>query len=105
MDQRQNQPAAVGPQTQKYVVQSGDTLIKIAEKVYGNPRAFTDIFNANQDVILDPDHLVAGTELYIPPSAEQIHRQFHAHEPADTAAGQANQPEKGRQRDSSSGQS
>jgi hypothetical protein len=62
-----------------YVVQPGDTLISIAQKMYGNPKAFTDIFRANQDVILNPDELQPGTELYIPPSAETIHHEAHEH--------------------------
>ncbi len=63
-----------------YVVQPGDTLISIAEKVYGDPKAFTDIYRVNEDVILDPYNLQPGTELYIPPSAETIHEQVHEHE-------------------------
>ena len=55
----------------KYTVQPGDTLISIAEKFYGDPKAFTDIFNANQDVIEDPYNLAPGTDLYIPPSATE----------------------------------
>lgn len=55
-----------------YVVQPGDTLVSIAEKFYGDGKAFTDIYNANQDVILDPWNLRPGITLYIPPSAEQI---------------------------------
>lgn len=60
-----------------YVVQPGDTLISIAEKFYGDGKAFTDIYNANQEVILDPWNLRPGIELYIPPSAEQIDRAVH----------------------------
>ena len=61
----------------RYTVQPGDTLISIAEKFYGNAKAFTDIYNANQDVIEDPYHLRPGTDLYIPPSAEEIDREVH----------------------------
>lgn len=61
----------------QYVVQPGDTLISIAEKVYGEAKAFTDIYRANEDVILDPYNLEPGTVLYIPPSAEDIHRTVH----------------------------
>jgi len=65
----------------QYVVQPGDTLITIAEKVYGEAKAFTDIYRANEDVILDPYNLQPGTVLYIPPSAEVVHRTVHEHEP------------------------
>lgn len=57
----------------EYVVQPGDTLISIAEKMYGEPKAFTDIYRANEETILDPYNLRPGTVLYIPPSAEEIH--------------------------------
>jgi nucleoid-associated protein YgaU len=62
-----------------YVVQPGDTLISIAEKVYGEAKAWTDIYRANEHVILDPYNLQPGTELYVPPSAETIHEQVHEH--------------------------
>lgn len=65
----------------QYVVRPGDTLISIAEKVYGTAKAFTDIYRANEDVILDPYHLEPGTVLYIPPSAEEVHQTVHAQEP------------------------
>jgi len=77
----------------KYTVQPGDTLISIAEKFYGNPKGFTDIFAANQDVIEDPYQLRPGTELYIPPSAEQIDREIHHHDAEfQEAAGEQSQP-------------
>jgi nucleoid-associated protein YgaU len=63
-----------------YVVQPGDTLISIAEKVYGEAKAWTDIYRANEDVILDPYNLRPGIELYIPPSAKTIHEQVHEHD-------------------------
>jgi nucleoid-associated protein YgaU len=62
-----------------YVVQPGDTLVSIAEKVYGEAKAFVDIYRANEDVILDPYNLQPGTHLYIPPTAETIHREVHEH--------------------------
>jgi hypothetical protein len=64
-----------------YVVQPGDTLISIAEKFYGEGKAFTDIYRANESIILDPDHLQPGTKLYIPPSAEEVERETHEPEP------------------------
>lgn len=52
-----------------YVVKPGDTLAKIAEKVYGegNSNLWTKIYNANKDKIKDPDLLVPGWKLRIPP--------------------------------------
>ena len=36
---------------QKYVVQKGDTLLSIAEKVYNDKRKWIKIYNANKDII------------------------------------------------------
>jgi nucleoid-associated protein YgaU len=55
--------------TKQYVVQRGDTLSRIAGKVYGDvsPRAWKRIYNANQDVIgANPSRLRIGMQLTIP---------------------------------------
>jgi nucleoid-associated protein YgaU len=49
-----------------YVVQSGEILGTIAQKVYGSAREWRRIFNANRDVLSDPDTLRAGMRLRIP---------------------------------------
>jgi nucleoid-associated protein YgaU len=49
-----------------YVVQSGEILGTIAQKVYGSAREWRRIFNANRDVLSDPDTLRAGMKLRIP---------------------------------------
>ena len=53
-----------GPRT--YTVASGDTLWKIAERFYGNGSHYTKIFEANTDVLKDPDRIFPGQELVIP---------------------------------------
>ncbi len=51
-----------------YVVQSGDTLRSIAQDQYGDATLWPRIYDANRDVIgPDPDALIAGTKLQIPP--------------------------------------
>jgi LysM repeat protein len=62
-------PAATAPQT--YTVQSGDTLGKIAKQYLGNAGAYMDIFNANKDVLKDPDKIYPGQVLKIPAHAHQ----------------------------------
>jgi nucleoid-associated protein YgaU len=55
----------------QYVVQSGDTLSRIAGKVYGDvsPRSWKRIYDANQAVIGDdPSQLRIGMQLTIPES-------------------------------------
>jgi nucleoid-associated protein YgaU len=59
-------PAADNPYTQTYVVQSGDSLSKIAQKYYGDPALYTKIFEANRDLLKDPNKISPGQKLRIP---------------------------------------
>jgi len=61
-----NKPAADNPYTQTHVVQSGDTLSKIAEKYYGDASLYPKIFQANRDVLSDPNKISPGQKLRIP---------------------------------------
>ena len=49
-----------------YVIESGDTLSKIAQRVYGNAGEYTRIFEANREVIKDPDKIYVGQKIRIP---------------------------------------
>jgi nucleoid-associated protein YgaU len=49
-----------------YIVQAGDSLSKIAKKFYGNANAWKRIFDANKDVIKNPDLIQPGWKLQIP---------------------------------------
>ena len=49
-----------------YVVQSGDSLSKIAKEYYGNAMKYPEIFEANREVIKDPDLIYPGQKLRIP---------------------------------------
>jgi nucleoid-associated protein YgaU len=49
-----------------YIVKSGESLRSIAASVYGDEDAWADIFQANGDVIFDPDLVRPGTRLKIP---------------------------------------
>jgi nucleoid-associated protein YgaU len=49
-----------------YEVQPGDSLSKIAKKVYGNASDWKKIFEANKDLIKDPDKIFPGQKLKIP---------------------------------------
>ena len=50
-----------------YVVKSGDSLSKIAKREYGNAKDWKRIFEANKDLIKDPDKIYPGQTLKIPP--------------------------------------
>jgi nucleoid-associated protein YgaU len=58
--------AADNPYAQHYVVQKGDTLSKIAEEVYGDKMLYPQIFEANRDILSDPNKLKPGQKLRIP---------------------------------------
>lgn len=50
-----------------YVVVSGDSLSKIAKREYGNANDWRRIFEANKDILKDPDKIYPGQKLKIPP--------------------------------------
>jgi|YNPMSStandDraft_2_1061718.scaffolds.fasta_scaffold01399_3 nucleoid-associated protein YgaU len=49
-----------------YEVQKGDTLSKIAAKFYGDPQMYNIIYQANLDLISNPDYIQVGWKLKIP---------------------------------------
>jgi hypothetical protein len=49
-----------------YTIVSGDSLSKIAKREYGNAGAWKKIFEANKDVIKDPDKIFPGQKIKIP---------------------------------------
>lgn len=49
-----------------YTVEKGDTLSKIAKKVYGDASEYMTIFEANQPMLEDPDEIYPGQTLRIP---------------------------------------
>ena len=56
------------PATPRYVVQSNDTLVRIAHRFYGaqGDRLWRRIYEANRSVLSDPDRLRPGQKLVIP---------------------------------------
>jgi len=56
-----------GSQNQRhYTVRPGDTLSKISREFYGDASQFTKIFNANRNILRDPNTISPGQELVIP---------------------------------------
>lgn len=49
-----------------YVVRDGDNLSRIAKAVYGSTNRWEDIYEANKDVLADPDTLDVGVRLKLP---------------------------------------
>ena len=54
------------PKTEEYVIQSGDTLSKLAKKYYGDAMQYPKIFEANRDTIEDPNKIYVGQKIRIP---------------------------------------
>jgi nucleoid-associated protein YgaU len=52
--------------TQYHEVKKGDTLWKIAEQYYGDGNLYKDIFEANKDILKDPNVIKVGQNLKIP---------------------------------------
>lgn len=57
-------PAASGGQT--YTVVPGDSLSKIAKRFYGSAGEWKKIYEANKDVIKNPDLIYPGQTFRIP---------------------------------------
>jgi nucleoid-associated protein YgaU len=55
--------------TKIYEVKSGDSLSKIAKREYGDANKWQMIFEANQDILKDPNKIFPGQKLKIPPLA------------------------------------
>lgn len=54
------------PNIEYYIIESGDTLSKIAKRYYGDAMAYPRIFEANREVIQDPDKIFVGQKIQIP---------------------------------------
>ena len=64
-----NAPAAPSPGT-SYTVKSGDSLSKIAKRIYGDASKWHGIYDANRDKIENPDLIHPGQEFTIPPDQQ-----------------------------------
>ena len=53
-------------QVEYYVIQKGDSLSAIAKRYYGNAKDYPRIFEANREVIKNPDLIYPGQKIRIP---------------------------------------
>ena len=58
--------AAAAPAQRTYTVQAGDSLSKISKQFYGNANDYMKIFEANRDLLSDPNKINPGQQLRIP---------------------------------------
>lgn len=49
-----------------YTVKPGDSLSQISKELYGNPNDYMKIFDANRDLLSDPNQIRPGQNLRIP---------------------------------------
>ncbi len=55
-----------GQNQRRYIVKSGDTLSRISRQFYGDASQYKKIFDANRDVLRDPNTIKPGQDLVIP---------------------------------------
>jgi nucleoid-associated protein YgaU len=60
------EPRNITPAGKTYTVVKGDSLSKIAKREYGDVLEWKKIYEANKDVIDDPDLIEPGQNLIIP---------------------------------------
>ncbi len=60
------QPPPAAPSARTVTVAPGDSLSKIAKREYGDASKWPRIFEANRDVIKNPDLIHSGQNLRIP---------------------------------------
>lgn len=59
-------PRVPGSQSRTYTVVAGDSLSKIAKRVYGDPRKWRVIYEANRNLIKNPDLIHPGQVFTLP---------------------------------------
>ena len=57
------------PEVQYYTIVSGDTLSGIAKNCYQNAMDYPKLFDANREVIQDPNLIYPGQKIRIPPKS------------------------------------
>ena len=57
------------PEPTFYTIEAGDSLSKIAKRVYGDAMKWKALFEANREVIKDPDLIYPGQKIRIPDNA------------------------------------
>jgi len=59
-------PEEEAPKDEFYEIVSGDTLGGVAKKFYGKASAYMKIFEANREIISDPNKIYPGQKIRIP---------------------------------------
>lgn len=64
--------AADKPTVEYYEIAPGDSLSAIAKKFYGDAKLYPRLFEANREVIKDPDKIYPGQKIRIPLDAKKV---------------------------------
>jgi nucleoid-associated protein YgaU len=62
----QSGSSSTAPAEKTYEVKAGDSLSKIAKQEYGDANEWNRIFEANKDILKDPNKIFPGQKLKIP---------------------------------------
>ena len=82
---------------QTHVIKSGESLSTIAEHYLGSQGRFQELYDANRDVLTDPNRLPLGATIVIPPNSAKVTSKSHALAQAPaTSRGLPGHPEKAR---------
>jgi nucleoid-associated protein YgaU len=57
---------SLAPKQKTYTVAAGDSLSKISKEFYGNVNQYMKIFEANKNILSDPNAIKPGQQLVIP---------------------------------------
>src|SRR5262245_6428926 len=68
-------PASSAASQVAYTVKAGDTLSKIAKQYYEDSNLYMRIFEANRNILRDPDHIQVGQVLQIPQASTAKNRR------------------------------
>jgi nucleoid-associated protein YgaU len=60
------EPEATEPEPKFYTIQKGDSLSKIAKNEYGDGGKWRELYNANREIIDNPDLIHPGQRIRIP---------------------------------------
>jgi nucleoid-associated protein YgaU len=65
-EQEADAPVPEPARVDSYTVLSGDTLWRIADKLYGDGEKYVEIYEANREELESPDRILPGQVLRIP---------------------------------------
>ena len=70
VDEEEQEEATAASNFTFYTIQSGDSLSKIAKEYYGDASKWPTLFEANREVIEDPDLIYPGQQIRVPANAD-----------------------------------